>query len=123
MDKLLTCNPRDRLTAAQALEHDYFWTDPLPADPRTWASALSSVFYMFAIVTHLASFFMARFVRSGTSAALSELHNVAVVWTLVCLPTRHRMSSTSVGDAATHQWDYKALHSIWTGLPGNYLCR
>ncbi|KAI0938437.1 hypothetical protein AcV5_000119 [Taiwanofungus camphoratus] len=38
MDKLLTCNPRDRLTAAQALEHDYFWTDPLPADPRTLPS-------------------------------------------------------------------------------------
>ncbi|PPQ88532.1 hypothetical protein CVT25_009912 [Psilocybe cyanescens] len=35
LDKLLMLNPRDRLTAAQALEHDYFWTDPLPADPKT----------------------------------------------------------------------------------------
>ncbi|KAI0053123.1 Pkinase-domain-containing protein [Auriscalpium vulgare] len=35
IDKLLTCNPRDRITASQALEHDYFWTDPLPADPKT----------------------------------------------------------------------------------------
>lgn len=33
LDKLLTCNPRERLTAAQALDHEYFWTDPLPADP------------------------------------------------------------------------------------------
>jgi serine/threonine-protein kinase BUR1 len=35
LDKLLTCNPRDRITASQALDHDYFWTDPLPADPKT----------------------------------------------------------------------------------------
>ncbi|TCD68853.1 serine/threonine protein kinase, CMGC, CDC2/CDK sub [Steccherinum ochraceum] len=35
LDKLLTCNPRERLTASQALDHDYFWTDPLPADPKT----------------------------------------------------------------------------------------
>ncbi|KAK7018986.1 kinase-like domain-containing protein [Favolaschia claudopus] len=35
LDRLLTCNPRDRITAAQALDHDYFWTDPLPADPKT----------------------------------------------------------------------------------------
>ncbi|KAI0684211.1 kinase-like domain-containing protein [Cytidiella melzeri] len=35
IDKLLTCNPRERITATQALDHDYFWTDPLPADPRT----------------------------------------------------------------------------------------
>ena len=28
-------NPRERITAAQALEHDYFWTDPLPADPKS----------------------------------------------------------------------------------------
>ncbi|KAF9450218.1 Pkinase-domain-containing protein [Macrolepiota fuliginosa MF-IS2] len=35
LDKLLICNPRERITAAQALEHDYFWTDPLPADPKT----------------------------------------------------------------------------------------
>ncbi|KAF8434800.1 kinase-like domain-containing protein [Boletus edulis BED1] len=35
LDKLLMCNPRDRITATQALDHDYFWTDPLPADPKT----------------------------------------------------------------------------------------
>ncbi|KAF6757633.1 Pkinase-domain-containing protein [Ephemerocybe angulata] len=33
LDKLLTCNPKERITAAQALEHDYFWTEPMPADP------------------------------------------------------------------------------------------
>ncbi|RDB30566.1 putative cyclin-dependent kinase 9 [Hypsizygus marmoreus] len=38
LDKLLTCNPRERITAAQALDHDYFWTDPLPADPKTLPS-------------------------------------------------------------------------------------
>ena len=35
IDRLLTCNPGERITATQALEHDYFWTDPLPADPKT----------------------------------------------------------------------------------------
>ncbi|EIN08939.1 Pkinase-domain-containing protein [Punctularia strigosozonata HHB-11173 SS5] len=35
LDKLLTCNPRERITASQALDHDYFWSDPLPADPKT----------------------------------------------------------------------------------------
>ncbi|KII91253.1 hypothetical protein PLICRDRAFT_105189 [Plicaturopsis crispa FD-325 SS-3] len=34
LEKLLTCNPRERITASQALDHDYFWTDPLPADPK-----------------------------------------------------------------------------------------
>lgn len=29
------------MTAAQALDHDYFWTDPLPADPKTWAYSSS----------------------------------------------------------------------------------
>ncbi|KAJ6571852.1 kinase-like domain-containing protein [Mycena capillaripes] len=35
LDRLLTCNPRERITAAQALDHDYFWTDPMPADPKS----------------------------------------------------------------------------------------
>ena len=35
LDKLLTCNPKERVTASQALDHDYFWSDPLPADPKT----------------------------------------------------------------------------------------
>ncbi|KIJ99078.1 hypothetical protein K443DRAFT_680230 [Laccaria amethystina LaAM-08-1] len=38
LDKLLICNPRERITASQALDHDYFWTDPLPADPKTLPS-------------------------------------------------------------------------------------
>lgn len=35
LDKLLTVNPKERITARQALDHDYFWTDPLPADPKS----------------------------------------------------------------------------------------
>ncbi|KAF8636357.1 hypothetical protein AX16_011008 [Volvariella volvacea WC 439] len=38
LDKLLICNPRERITAAEALDHEYFWTDPLPADPKTLPS-------------------------------------------------------------------------------------
>ncbi|KAJ3508694.1 hypothetical protein NLJ89_g5613 [Agrocybe chaxingu] len=38
LDQLLIINPKERITAAQALEHDYFWTDPLPADPKSLPS-------------------------------------------------------------------------------------
>ncbi|KAF9031414.1 Pkinase-domain-containing protein, partial [Hymenopellis radicata] len=38
LNKLLILNPAQRLTAAQALDHDYFWTDPLPGDPKTLPS-------------------------------------------------------------------------------------
>ncbi|KAJ1965726.1 serine/threonine protein kinase, CMGC, CDC2/CDK sub [Dispira parvispora] len=33
LDKLLVLDPKKRLSASQALAHDYFWTDPLPASP------------------------------------------------------------------------------------------
>lgn len=32
LDKMLVCNPKNRITAGDALLHDYFWTTPLPAD-------------------------------------------------------------------------------------------
>lgn len=35
LDKLLQCNPRERITAGDALDHEYFWSEPLPADPKT----------------------------------------------------------------------------------------
>ena len=38
LDRLLILNPKERITASQALEHDYFWTDPMPADPKTSVS-------------------------------------------------------------------------------------
>ena len=47
LDKLLTCNPRERITAAEALDHDYFWTDPLPADPKMWGLAHCSPLIIF----------------------------------------------------------------------------
>ena len=33
-DKLLQFNPKNRLTATQALEHPYFHNDPLPCEPK-----------------------------------------------------------------------------------------
>lgn len=33
MDKLMVLDPSQRLTALEALEHDYFYTAPLPAAP------------------------------------------------------------------------------------------
>ncbi|KAG6917602.1 hypothetical protein DXG01_001831 [Tephrocybe rancida] len=38
LDKMLICNPRERITAAEALDHEYFWTEPLPADPKSLPS-------------------------------------------------------------------------------------
>lgn len=33
VDALLTMNPEKRMTAGQALDHEYFWTDPMPCEP------------------------------------------------------------------------------------------
>merc|ERR1719327_2550223 len=33
LSKLLVMNPEGRLSAKDALDHDYFWTEPLPAKP------------------------------------------------------------------------------------------
>ncbi|KAF9527396.1 hypothetical protein CPB83DRAFT_856083 [Crepidotus variabilis] len=38
MERMLVLNPRDRITAREALGHEYFWTDPMPADPRSMPS-------------------------------------------------------------------------------------
>ncbi|CBQ69367.1 related to cyclin dependent kinase C [Sporisorium reilianum SRZ2] len=35
IDKLLVLDPRKRLTAHQALEHEWFWIKPFPADPTS----------------------------------------------------------------------------------------
>ncbi|EJD05345.1 Pkinase-domain-containing protein [Fomitiporia mediterranea MF3/22] len=35
LDRLLTLDPRERITASDALDHEYFWSDPLPADPKS----------------------------------------------------------------------------------------
>ncbi|KAG8985447.1 serine/threonine protein kinase, CMGC, CDC2/CDK sub [Tulasnella sp. JGI-2019a] len=39
---LLTLDPLQRITAEDALDHRYFWTDPMPADPKSipkWATS------------------------------------------------------------------------------------
>jgi len=33
IDKLLTLDPKKRITASEALDSEYFWTNPLPCDP------------------------------------------------------------------------------------------
>eukprot|EP00301_Raphidiophrys_heterophryoidea_P004354 c1189_g1_i1.p1 GENE.c1189_g1_i1~~c1189_g1_i1.p1 ORF type:complete len:454 (+),score=106.12 c1189_g1_i1:67-1428(+) len=33
LDKFLTLDPLKRISAHEALDHEYFWTDPLPANP------------------------------------------------------------------------------------------
>jgi len=33
LKKMLTLDPEKRITASEALDHDYFWTDPMPCSP------------------------------------------------------------------------------------------
>lgn len=42
IDRLLTLDPTKRITAAEALEHEWFWTKPYPADPATVPKYLPS---------------------------------------------------------------------------------
>lgn len=34
LEKLLCLNPDGRISAGEALQHDYFWTEPFPIDPK-----------------------------------------------------------------------------------------
>jgi serine/threonine protein kinase len=34
VERLLTLDPAKRISAHEALDHDYFWTDPLPCEPH-----------------------------------------------------------------------------------------
>lgn len=38
IDKLLTLDPKKRITAIEALEHDYFYSNPFPAEPSEYVS-------------------------------------------------------------------------------------
>lgn len=42
LDKLLTLNPAERLSAEQALDHEYFFEEPLPIQPHQSASKHAS---------------------------------------------------------------------------------
>ena len=33
LDKILVLDPKRRLTADDALDHDWFWTEPFPTEP------------------------------------------------------------------------------------------
>ena len=58
LDKLLILNPKERITASQALEHDYFWTDPMPADPKSLVFPLCNYdsTYMVLLIHSLPSY-------------------------------------------------------------------
>src|SRR5690349_16912102 len=34
--KMLTLDPEQRVTASQALDHDYFWVNPMPCKPAEY---------------------------------------------------------------------------------------
>jgi len=35
VERLLCLDPEQRISASEALDHDYFWTDPMPCDPSS----------------------------------------------------------------------------------------
>jgi len=49
IDKLLTLDPKKRIDADTALNHDFFWTDPMPSDlSKMLSQHLRSMFEYFA---------------------------------------------------------------------------
>ncbi|ORY55735.1 kinase-like domain-containing protein [Leucosporidium creatinivorum] len=42
LDKILVLDPQRRLTASQALDHDWFWTDPMPMEPSMMPAYMAS---------------------------------------------------------------------------------
>jgi hypothetical protein len=38
---MLTLDPAKRITATQALDSDYFWTDPLPCEPSQYVTIIA----------------------------------------------------------------------------------
>ncbi|GAA5871594.1 hypothetical protein JCM16303_000804 [Sporobolomyces ruberrimus] len=42
LDKILVLDPRRRLTAAQALDHEWFWVEPFPTEPSRMREFMSS---------------------------------------------------------------------------------
>ena len=41
MNGLLVLNPSNRLTAQQALDHEWFWKDPMPTEPSQYVLPIS----------------------------------------------------------------------------------
>jgi serine/threonine protein kinase len=52
LDKLLTLDPEHRISAADALDSDYFWTDPMPTPKvrsRWFHFCVVFFFYLFSL--------------------------------------------------------------------------
>ena len=47
LDKLLTLDPSKRVDSSSALDHDFFWTDPMPGDLSKMLSQHTQVLALF----------------------------------------------------------------------------
>lgn len=56
LDKLLTLDPEKRLDADTALDHDFFWNDPMPCDLSKVMSQLCSSNYELHNILRRANF-------------------------------------------------------------------
>lgn len=52
IDKMLTIDPIQRIDADEALNHDFFWSDPLPADLTRTLSSVHTSMYEFLAPPH-----------------------------------------------------------------------
>ncbi|THH29699.1 hypothetical protein EUX98_g4482 [Antrodiella citrinella] len=94
MDKLLTCNPRERLTASQALDHDYFWTDPLPADPKT---SRSTSLYRLDRNTFLPVLAEVEVQAEGVISGIVDEVSAVVASTMIFLTGATAVAITTIG--------------------------
>ena len=53
LDKLLALDPSKRLDSTTALDHDFFWQDPMPSDLSKMLSSLTQVIIFTMLVIYL----------------------------------------------------------------------
>lgn len=53
LDKLLTLDPSKRIDSSSALDHDFFWTDPMPGDLSKMLSQHTQVLEVLKFVVFL----------------------------------------------------------------------
>lgn len=87
IDKLLTLDPSKRIDADKALNHDFFWNDPLPSDLKKLLSSLKSSMFEYLAPP-----------RRSTSAASYASRPASHASTQQNLPRQQAEPSTQHGD-------------------------
>lgn len=105
MDKLLTCNPRERITASVALDHEYFWTDPLPADPKRYVldpTVLRRLMYYFLLASRHMNLLMNLINGVDVISHLPVYHQMALGH-IILLDIHHTMDAPLQRESRSEQ--------------------